>query len=752
MEDRQSMSQMPAPPVYATRFSLDDDPLPHDAVKWVVVNKDAQEASNRYGDFVRAMKTLKVSVGSFDEFVEVFVPRDQISRWLQRKTDTLLHNVGYVPQHVTTSTSDQLPALEAVLAWVQSAGQSKLGVIHAPAGHGKTIFMERLAVTLSQMARSGKGTPMPFLLKFADYRGVETIDDLCMHVLNEFGRGDIPVEALKDLIRRGRVILLFDGLDELSEEVSERIGRDNLRAVADLIRKDSDGRVLVSCRSTFLGSRAVADQLLSGEHLVWELQPFDEEDQRRFLEHNPPGGLAGDDVNRHRDRVMSFIHQNPVVADFASSPFLLKQISTAVAENSTALPRNMGDVYERFLLSLCGREVARQQHGIPPERQMEFLRQVAHEMVFEQEYSYPRDLFELVIVDLFSDEIKAAQNPEARQKELTDKLIGHAAFNRPPGIATTSASEIQFLHESMRDYGAASHLVGLLALHDPDHAVLHSALCKRNLPEGVIAFMRDALDTRGLAGLGQVAQRTPPLMDNQNLFRIATASLIVDAPLLAFAFRRVSNMSLTGLTIEDCALTGFNFDGSDLSGTRFISCDLSKCEFESTRLGGAVFIDCDLAGARFAPSHQVAQVDDESLLQGVEISAVLKERGAFVGGERRRTSKEMAARPHDGDALVRHVLGKFYNGSTAANARRRTRHDDVLERGRAGIERTMIRDEVLPALETAGVLVRSQRGTHVSLMVHRDANAEVVSFLFKGNSSERLKRVVKRIDETRKSA
>jgi DNA polymerase III delta prime subunit len=722
-------------------------------VKWVVVAKDAQESVGRYTDFVRAMKDLGVSVGAFEEFVELFVPRDQISRWLQRKTDTLLHNVGYVPQHLTTSTSGKLAAVETVLGWVRSRdSKTKLGLIHAPAGHGKTIFLERLAIELLGQARKDKSTPTPFLLRFADHRGVDTIEELCMHVLNDVGRSDVPVDALKDLLRRGRIVLLFDGLDELSEEVGERIGLENIRTLADLIRRDSEGRVVVTCRSTFLEARrSVTQQLLSGDHELWELLPFDEDDQRTFLEHNPPEGITGDSVNRHRDRVVNFVHQNPVVAEFATSPFLLKQISLAVAENATALPRNMGDVYERFLGSLCEREIKRQQHGISAERQMVFLRRVAHEMVYEQVYAYPQDLFEMIIADLFDEEIRSAPAPAARKKELFAKLTGHAAFTPLPVQGVSLGCEIQFLHESMRDYGAASYLVTLLGLHNPDSDVSRSALCRRTLPEGVIGFMRDALDARGLAGLGQVAQRTPPIMDNQNLFRIATSSPVPDAPSLAFAFRRCANMDLAGITVEDVSLSRFTFDGSNLGGMRFVSCDLSECNFESAVLAGATIEDCDLSGARFAHAHGISRVDDVLSTRGGDITAALLNRGALVGGQRQRTSKEMVARSHDGRALVEHVLRKFYNGTTPANARRRSRYDDVLERGRAGEERVLIRGSVVPALETAGLLDRSQRGVYSTLSVTKDANAEVVNFLFRGVPSERISRVVGRVEEMRKS-
>lgn len=748
VEDRGSMSQMPTASVYAKRFEA-YGPLPADAAKWVVVAKEVQEAASSYGDFVRAMKDYLVSVGSLDEFADLFVPRDQITRWLTSRTDTLLHKVGYVPQRLASGDLDGVPAIDTVLDWVKGRRTSKLAFIHAPAGHGKTIFLERLAKQLLSMGRTDKSTPTPFLLKFADHRRANNIDELSMHALHDIGRGDVPVNALKDLVRRGRILLLFDGLDELSEEVGERIGVENFRALADLIRRDSEGRVLVTCRSTFLRSRqSVADHLLSGDHEVWELLPFDDEDQRKFLEQNPPDGISGGvAINRHRDRVLGFVNRNPIVADFATSPFLLKQISLAVAENATALPRNMADVYNRFILSLCEREIKRQAHGISAERQAAFLRRVAHEMVYDQEYSYPQDLFELLIDDEFDGEIRSAPAPAARRKELVTKLMGHAAFGPVGSQRSTLACEIQFLHESLRDYGAASYLVNLLAAAIPDAEFVRSAICRRSLPEGVIAFMSDSLDARGVSALGQIALRTPPLMDNQNLFRIAVASPVLDAPSLAFALRKGTGMSLPGITIEDAGLQGFVFDHTDFTGTRFTSCDLSGCLFELSALNGTMFLDCDLTGARFPSTHGVAQVDDVLATEGHDVTAALLARGALVGGRGRESVRGSAVRNHDGRGLTEHVLRKFYNGTNAANARRRARGSDILERGRAGEERVRIREIVVPTLVSEGVLEESQRGVHTSLTVTREANAEVVRFLFRQSITDRLERVIRRANE-----
>lgn len=751
VEDRKSFSQLPAESVYVKRFTDGFPSLPDDVVKWVVLARDAMEASGRYNDFRRAMAAVRVSVGSLDDFLGTFVPRAQVAKYLTQRMETLLHNVGYVPQHLAADGSRKALALETVLEWMSSASPSRLAVIHAPAAHGKTIFVERVVRELLKPLRpegSERPRPIPFLVKFAEHRGVESVDDLLLHVLEDIGRGDIPVEALKELIRRGQILLLFDGLDELSEEVGDKLDLENVKLLADLIRKDSDGRVLVTCRSTFLETRrAMLLDLLSSGHEVWELLPFDEEDQLRFLEQNPPEGFTGDGISRHRDRVVSFLKQNPVVSDFATSPFLLKQISVAVAENQTALPRNMGDVYSRFLTSLCEREIKRQQHDIAAAKQLAFLRRLAHEMVFEQAYAYPVDLFAMVISEELETDISRAHDPKAREREVVAKLTGHAAFAPTGKDRGPRGREVQFLHESMRDYCAASHLIGLLGAADPHSSVSRSAFNRRRLPEGVIAFMRDGLDARGLSALGQIAYLSSSLVDNENLFRIAAGSDVSDGPSIAFALRRCANLNLRGLVIEDAALKKFTFDGSDLGGTRFSSCDLRDADFRLTNLEGATFDDCDLAGAQFNELKGLLRVDDLTMAGGDDLAKALLDRDAVVGGRRQRTSRDVALRAHGGRALVEHAVRKFYVGTSPVNARKRVRYEDVLERGRAGDERVLIRSVVVPALESAGLLERYQRGIWISLGVKKDANPELINFLFRGTVSDRLGTVIREVDK-----
>lgn len=145
-------------------------------------------------------------------------------------------------------------------------------------------------------------------------------------------------------------------------------------------------------------------------------------------------------------------------------------------------------------------------------------------------------------------------------------------------------------------------------------------------------------------------------------------------------------------------------------------------------------------------------IRDAIAAKGQDVTAALLDRGALVGGQDRRSGRDAATRAHDGRALVEHVLRKFYNGTTPANARRRSRYDDVLERGRAGAERVLIRAAVLPLLETAGVLDRTQRGVYVALSVNKDANGEVVNFLYRSTLSGRLADVIKRVEQERMTA
>lgn len=716
VEDRRSMGQLPNADVYFSRFPAE---APDARVeRWVVTSKDAAEAEVRFRDFQRAMKEQGVKVGVLSSFLDSFISRRKLRAHVEKLSQSLAHGIGYVPQRIVGASGVAQQASPALQQWIMGRGEARLGVLQAPAGWGKSVLAERVVLDLHDAVRGQPERPTPFLVKFADHPRVSRLNDLLLRELAQAGLSDVTVPALQTLIRRGRVILVFDGLDELVEEAGDRVGLENLQQLAGLIRRDTEGKVLVTCRSTFLASTGtVAEGLREAE--TWELAEFNRDDQRAYLEGNPPEGVSGAEVARHRDRVITSLERDPLLGELASSPFLLSLISQAVSSDRTRLPENVGKLYESFLFDLCEREVGKKKHDLTSAAQVGFLADVAHNMVYEQAFAYPDDLLAILIGDYFAQDIAEDLDRDARRQELVRKLTDHAAF--APETESAPAG-IRFLHESIRDFGAARYLLTLASSRAATD-LLRSAICRRELPEQVVRFMADLAEREHLSELGTFAARTDGVFDDANVFRVAAASPLTDAPVLAFPTRECAGIHVTG-RVDDADLSRFTFVGCDLSGVQFDSCRLIGTNFEESLLTRATFVDCDLSEARFPTGSGVVWqgLEDQSAVERALLTA-----GAVVGGKR----LEIPPSSTSAADLVRHVLHKCYSGASASNARRRSRYEDVLERGCSATERKIIRDLVVPLLKGSGVLVVRQRGTRTIAIVAPAHNAVVVGFVYR---------------------
>ena len=239
-EDRATFSQKPDDHSYFAELKriLPDDPK---VIRWVLVTKDV-EVGSRYADFAKAATARGVRTGTLTEFLDGFIPRAKIAGRLKAGRD----KIGYVNRSVRVGIEEFADGVRHLTdSWVLKSGPQKLLVLHGPAGFGKSLLAERLVEHLSALGAEDANLPNPFLVRFADHADVRGIDSLLDRAINWYGLNELSPEALKFLIKKGRVTWVLDGFDELSEEAGTKLSLENLQKLADLIRADSEGKIIL---------------------------------------------------------------------------------------------------------------------------------------------------------------------------------------------------------------------------------------------------------------------------------------------------------------------------------------------------------------------------------------------------------------------------------------------------------------------------------------------------------------------------
>ena len=546
-DDPRSFAQTPAMETYAGGL-LKSAAAAEGARPWVVVHEEVK-ATRRFEDFRSFAQGKGICAGSVRDFLSEFVPT--LPTGGRRSS-------SYVAQYVSTSDGLRVEALPFLTQTLTRNDGPRLFVVHAPAGFGKTQLAERLAQTLDERKARDASSPTPFLVRFADHRLIRDVDDLLDRALDN---SDLSVEAFKILLRRGRVWLILDGFDELAESAGEQVSAENITKLASIIRRDSEGRVVLTVRSTYLEtSRRLLGPML-GEAALAEICALDVDAQREFLSKNSPVSIDAGDVASHRDRVLTFTAQNEYVADLARSPLNLKLISEAVAQNRSRLPKNLSDVYESFLESIFQRERERQQHGLGDAAQWRFLEAVAGNMLSDSVYAYDPELLEMLVEESCREEIGSSEHSAERLRELCAKLVDHAVFN---ASRTGSETTVQFLHESVRDYCAARGLLSVWSGADWEVELASNAFARREVSEGVLQFLASSLDAEGTAKLIEAAARHSGGQLGRNIVRLALADEYGEGVKRFFPSLNLNAHDLHGLVMEDASLDGLAFGSVEL--------------------------------------------------------------------------------------------------------------------------------------------------------------------------------------------
>ncbi len=160
----------------------------------------------------------------------------------------------------------QIPGMRAVETY------SKLRVLGKP-GVGKTTFLQHLAIQCNQGAFAANQVPVFIVLRnFAEESRVSGKFSLLHYIRQEFVTSGITEESvIETLLEKGRVLLLFDGLDEVLNQESNAVLRE-IRRFSDKYHKN---RFVVTCRTA-------AKKLTLRGFTDVEIAPFTSQQIRAF--------------------------------------------------------------------------------------------------------------------------------------------------------------------------------------------------------------------------------------------------------------------------------------------------------------------------------------------------------------------------------------------------------------------------------------------------------------------------------------
>jgi len=182
---------------------------------------------------------------------QLYVEPDAFYRHLQR--------VEPPPKPMERLTTKAGPLQALVDEWMADPKLNQLTVL-GDYGTGKTVFTLKLAHDLAQAYLDGQGTLIPVRIPLKEFDPKQEVDDLVMNHLRRHGIEGSPYAAFQYLLRQGMLLLILDGFDEITAQVTPELTRRNFDKLNALVKEQA--RVLLTCRTHYFRDQPEVETLL----------------------------------------------------------------------------------------------------------------------------------------------------------------------------------------------------------------------------------------------------------------------------------------------------------------------------------------------------------------------------------------------------------------------------------------------------------------------------------------------------------
>ncbi len=337
-------------------------------------------------------------------------------------------------------TEERILGIEAVKHY------PKLMVLGKP-GSGKTTFLKYLAIQC--ISGDLLGNLVPIFITIRDFSEAKNQPD-CLEFISKiianFSVSDIQI---KEVIKQGRALLLFDGLDEIREEHANRVIKD----IRDLSDQYQGNQFVITCRI------AARDYMFEPFTEV-EVADFNYKQIKTFV---AKWFQAKNSASDTADRFMEQLKFNPPIRELATNPLLLTLLLLEF-EDSGDFPTDRAELYKRGIATLlrkwdAKRGIVRDRvyRNLSVQRKKDLLSQLALTTFEGKDFFFTKRDFGRYIAEFIRNLPDAQTDPEALQVDSEAVL---KSIESQHGLLVERARDIySFSHLTFQEYFTARKIV-----------------------------------------------------------------------------------------------------------------------------------------------------------------------------------------------------------------------------------------------------------------------------------------------------
>jgi WD40 repeat protein/3',5'-cyclic AMP phosphodiesterase CpdA len=574
-------------------------------------------------ELVQRAGRIGIRLSSFIEFQGII----DFRTYVRRQTAKLEKDVVYPPRLYVPQTAvyevgrDQHETVDVCREVLARLGDpiARFVLVLGSFGAGKTFLLHELARRLPAEAPH----LVPVLIELRALEKARTFDQLVAQHLAASGERLIDLAAFPYMLREGRIVLLFDGFDELAT----RITYDRATEHFETLLQAAAGRakVVVTSRTQHFESDAQVKtalferaETLPGLHLM-RLQPFDQPQIIRFLEN-----LLGD--REAAERRFQLILDIQDLLGLSHNPRMLSFIANLPEEQLREAQERTGritsaELYRLLITRWLTFEYERvQPRGAPPTLTVDERWRAVTNVAL---YLWPKLERTLRLSELADEIATAVDTLTERQLDLetATHLIGSGTL-----LVRDDAGTFAFVHQSVMEWLVANHAAERIKA-----GADASVLARGEMSALMADFFVDLAGPDAARAWATAALAAPGAEGDQGRAK-ASALLILD---------RMKDTSVRITELAGESLRGRDLSKRDMVGAKLAKADLTESRLEETNLTRADLTDAILTHADLTRANLTSAMLTRAtasgarllgaMLDGATLSRTVLRRAKLVG-------------------------------------------------------------------------------------------------------------------------
>ena len=541
-----------------------------------------------------------ITVKAYDELLNGLVNFDRYIAYLRTFYAGTELERNYIEQNVIVEDTDHRaqPLLDYIKAWLEGSSGGFFTLL-GDFGTGKTSFTRRLAHDMAlEYERNRAATPAPVLINLKDARKALSLETILFDHFSKTAQMSVSPESILFLLREGKILLVFDGFDEMATQTSAALTMQNFQ---ELCRAFSgNAKIILTCRTHYFKDRTETEETLQAErqglpesstelykaikgregYAIGYVQEFTESQVVEYLRKAVPE--TWEEAWATIDGVYN-------LKDLSSRPVLLDMIVKS-------LPRIQGGVNRILAADLYGAYV--QTWLERDDWRLELTRDGRELLVEEIAERLWEEDSERLHFSFLGDVLKDYLKEKNRTVTLTDVELASSEVRTASFLTRNEEGNYGFAHRSFMEYFLAKRIARRLKGGDVQ------CLDVRQLSKEIILFLGQMTDAELLVKTtGEILSQSYRKRISENALHIfywcvrylhSSCGNIKDSEALKVLFEELRP---TRVLLEGAVLDRAELAYVDLTGAKMDKAGLKDSILTGARLSRASLREADLSEA-----------------------------------------------------------------------------------------------------------------------------------------------------------